>query len=343
MASFLLAGLTLRRLRDPSLVELNEIDLDTVPAWLTRAFLSSANLRSVLHMVITGCKGITADHMAAVCSRAPKLGQLRVQNCPRFRCDSLRLPVLHTLNLRNADIDGEAAKALVLGCPQLAVMHFEGCSCNAAGNLGSDTLTEASFVCCGGLTDAATRAFASRCPALRSLDLSECTELRAPTFLGLAQLEALRLEVCGALTALADLDQDCPKLRDLSVAYCHNLREASWPATLRRANLTNTQLEDASLTLLCQRCRATLEELVARSCELLRAPVLCGDALSRLDVSDCAQLTSSTIEQAVANSASLTFLDARGCAIDGELASSGSTTADGANGRPLEILRDPPQ
>ena len=345
MASFI-AGLTLRRLRDPTLVELSEVDLDDVPGWLIRAFLSSANLRNVLHMVILGCKGITDKHMAAVCSSAPRLIRLRVHNCPGFCCNALRLPALHSLSLRNAKVDAEAAKALVLGCPQLAVMHLEGCLCGGAGQLGSGALTDASFVSCCGLTDAAVHDFASCSPALRSLDLSECAELLTPSFFGLTQLECLRLEVCGGLTSLMGLDEACPALRDLSAAYCHKLRETSWPATLQRANLTNTQLEDASLTSLCQRCRATLEELIVRSCELLREPILLGDALTRLDVSDCAQLACSTLQGAVASSANLVFLDVRGCVVDVELAGPEAAATDGVGGglgRRLEVLRDPPQ
>ena len=176
----------------------------------------------------------------------------------------------------------------------------------------------------------------------------------------------------------------------LLVADCCCLRDASWPPTLRRANLTNTAVTDDVVGVLCARCHSTLEEvrvraarpcpepdpprdsgacrppavmaaaagsihgrqvpdgpacvrcarvpqLTLRSCEMLRAPTIIGDALARLDVSGCALLEASALERALANCARMCLLDVRGCALD-DGALTGPSLANG-----LEVLRDPPQ
>lgn len=330
----LLSSITLRRIRDPSHLELTGLDLHAIPGWLRRIFLSSSRLRKVNCMVVIECSGVTADDLAMLLCSVPRLQSLQVHDCTGVSGLPLQFvsfpTALHALSLRGAQINVEATRMLTL----LSTLKLDGCRLETV-EIGSSKLADVALVGCAGLTDDAVTSLIARSPCLRSLDISESSGLLRLTLPWAPSLERLHVEDCAQLEALPALDTSCPALCDLSVAFCTRLCAVGWPVTLRQVNLARSALGDEELSELCRRCATTLEVLVVRGCETLRAPLIAGITLRRLDVSGCTDLSLAAVEHALSACARLEAVDARDCAFDAFL-----RPPHGAEGR-IEILQDP--
>ena len=119
-----LLGVSLAKLRDPSRIELERLDLAALPMWVQRMFLR--NLRSARHASVRECSGVTDERVLALCTAAPQLQTLHVVGGPAVYGQlSAPLPELSVLELIRCGVEDTAA--LSRACPRLTTLRLDHC------------------------------------------------------------------------------------------------------------------------------------------------------------------------------------------------------------------------
>jgi len=214
---------------------------------------------------LTGWRLCNPEALAALCKQCPHLQRVSLRDC--------------------AHLESAALAVLLRGCTQLEVLDVSGCSHlgdQAFTSLGPGSLPVLSRLRLDGLaalSDAGIARLLSAAPALQALSMQRCAAL---TDTGLSALRApLRSVDLSQCTQLSD-----DTVRQLAVVSGRQLHMAA---------LSGLQLGDAALATLAQHCSALTSVSVA-GCQritdhgLLQLMRSCG-ALGELNVADCRGLT----------------------------------------------------
>ncbi|KAL3695433.1 hypothetical protein R1sor_009509 [Riccia sorocarpa] len=102
---------------------------------------------------------------------------------------------------------------------------------NVVAGIAGPRLQSLNLSCVSGFTDQGLMCLATRCTALKSLDLSNCLLIgdeEMSTIAGMANLEALKLSNCRGITddGLVEVAKGCAKLQTLCLKSCSSIADA---------------------------------------------------------------------------------------------------------------------
>ncbi|KAJ1630125.1 hypothetical protein T492DRAFT_907094 [Pavlovales sp. CCMP2436] len=302
------------RLRHPRLLHctgLRQLLLDGCGPLVALELVGAASL---LVLSLSRCD-VGGAALAAAVRSAPCLQTLDLSGCRTLEELVLSAPVLRMLT---ATWCAMLASINVCACPELRTLKAHGCVALLAVAVSPRkcALRTAELNRCRALTDGALGTLAARAPGLRSLTLSGCTALVAPS-LDAPQLESLQCQAAGALRTLSLY---APELRTLVANGCAALEQvllrtepASGPS---RTTLPDTRLATDPASRVGSGeapRRPSGAGRVAVSSRLTASPAC--PALASVQLGGCARLADEPLRAMLRSCPGLAVCELRGCAL----------------------------